>query len=252
MGGPARSLSVRKPNSPSNPVGGGPSPTRRATTPPGQDGSAPPPPAKGSRLTDMYDDLIDGYAEEAPPVPPMPGSAGADGDGANKRIQAWARGAGGAPPPPPSGTFRQPSMRAPSMYSAASSRRRGSKRTQYSGSQKSGGRAQSTYEEEEEGYVSGEYDEGGYDLVKVRVKIHYLDDIRGMALDPQIPYDDFLDKVCRKFDKAFDGLIVRFKDEEGHQISMRDESDYELAIETARDSAKGRPEGKLEIWCEDR
>ncbi len=32
-------------------------------------------------------------------------------------------------------------------------------------------RAQSTYEEEEEGYGSGEYDDGPFELVKIRVKV---------------------------------------------------------------------------------
>lgn len=37
--------------------------------------------------------------------------------------------------------------------------------------QRSAGRMQSTYEEEEEGYVSGEYDESFYELMKIRVKV---------------------------------------------------------------------------------
>lgn len=34
-------------------------------------------------------------------------------------------------------------------------------------------------------------------------------------------------------------------------MSLRDEMDYELAIETARENAKGKSEGRLEIWCTD-
>ena len=107
--GPARGNSVRKPPSPmSAGAGGGPgggrSPVQRTNTPPGQDGSAPPPSSKGPRLTEMYEDLIDGYADDAPPVPPMPE------DKDTKRIQAWSRGAAGAPPPPSAGPFRQPSV----------------------------------------------------------------------------------------------------------------------------------------------
>ena len=44
---------------------------------------------------------------------------------------------------------------------------------------------------------------------------------------------------------------MKFKDEDGGKVSLRDEMDYELAIETARHNAKGRPEGRLEIWCMD-
>ncbi|KAF8505373.1 hypothetical protein F5888DRAFT_430708 [Russula emetica] len=34
------------------------------------------------------------------------------------------------------------------------------------------------------------------------------------------------------------------RDEDGRKVSLRDESDYGIAIETARESAKGRPEGQ--------
>jgi hypothetical protein len=106
------------------------------------------------------------------------------------------------------------------------------------------------YEEEEEGYVSGEY-EDSFVLVKIRVKLHYQDDVRGMALVPETPFEEFMDKISLKFDKPRNGLLLKFKDEDGGKVSLRDESDYELAIETARESAKGKPEGKLEIWCTD-
>ena len=46
-------------------------------------------------------------------------------------------------------------------------------------------------------------------------------------------------------------VLAKFKDEDGGKISLRDESDYELAIETARENAKGKPEGKINIWCTD-
>ena len=69
-----------------------------------------------------------------------------------------------------------------------------------------------------------------------------------MALTPETPFDEFLDKVTTKFGIA---LNLKFKDEDGGKVSLRDDSDYDLAIETARESSKGKPEGKLEIWCTD-
>jgi neutrophil factor 2 len=75
--------------------------------------------------------------------------------------------------------------------------------------------------------------------------------VRGMTLTPDMPFDEFLDRVTSKFGKNLDGLGLKFKDEDGGQVTLRDDSYYELAIETARESAKGRPEGKLEIWCTD-
>ena len=83
------------------------------------------------------------------------------------------------------------------------------------------------------------------------LQIHLQDDVRGMAIDPALPFDDFVDRITQKFNKSFKGLGMKFKDEDGGKVSLLDESDYELAIETARESAKGKAEGKLEIWCAD-
>jgi hypothetical protein len=134
-------------------------------------------------------------------------------------------------------------------------------------------RVASSYEEEEEGYVSGDYEDAPFELIKIRVKVctygcslflgchtdmpafaqlHYQDDIRGMALTPETTFDEFMDKVTAKFGTNINGLQLKFKDEDGGKVSLRDESDYELAIETARESSRGRPEGKLEIWCTDK
>lgn len=82
-------------------------------------------------------------------------------------------------------------------------------------------------------------------------QLHYKDDVRGMALNPDVSFEEFMDKVTSKFGKGFGGLSLKFKDEDGGKVTLQDESDYELAIETARESSKGKPEGKLEIWCSD-
>ena len=82
-------------------------------------------------------------------------------------------------------------------------------------------------------------------------QLHYQDDTRGMTLTPDMPFADFMEKVTAKFGKQINGLGLKFKDEDGGKVTLRDESDYELAIETARESAKGKPEGRLELWCED-
>ena len=71
-----------------------------------------------------------------------------------------------------------------------------------------------------------------------------------MAIDANTPFNDLMDRIAAKFEIAARDLRLKFKDEDGGKVSLQDESDYELAIETARESAKGRPEGKLEMWCE--
>jgi hypothetical protein len=72
-----------------------------------------------------------------------------------------------------------------------------------------------------------------------------------MAITPEMHYEELVERVTNKFGKPRNGLGLKFKDEDGGMVTLRDESDFELAIETARDSAKGKPEGKLEIWCVD-
>ncbi|KAJ7287314.1 NADPH oxidase regulator NoxR [Mycena rebaudengoi] len=89
------------------------------------------------------------------------------------------------------------------------------------------------------------------ELTKIRVKLHYDGDVRGMALTPDTPFEEFLDRVTFKFGKDIRDLALKFTDEDGGKVSLRDESDYELAIETAREFAKGSPEGKLQVWCTD-
>jgi len=220
IGGPVRGLSVRRP---------------QGDTPP-----PPPPPAKGGggeRFTEFYDDYLDSYGGDAPPVP---------GNGPPDRIAAWARSSANPNYTPGRGPSRSNSSYAPSSFGGGSVRRKVTRRVTRGPS-----RAQSAYEEDEEGYVSGEYDDGPFELVKIRVKLHYQDDVRGMALAPETAFEEFMDKVTAKFGKEVNGLSLKFKDEDGGKITLRDESDYELAIETARESAKGKPEGKLEIWCSD-
>jgi hypothetical protein len=72
-----------------------------------------------------------------------------------------------------------------------------------------------------------------------------------MTLAPDTPFDEFMDRITAKFNKSLNGLGMKFKDEDGGKVTLRDESDFELAIETAREHSKGKPEGKLEIWCSD-
>lgn len=120
--------------------------------------------------------------------------------------------------------------------------------------------------EDEEGYISGEYEDGEMTLIRIKVdppnllkffvftrlQIHYQDDIRGMTIIPDVTFADFMQKVCSKFKKHIDELDLKFTDEDGGKITLRDESDFEMAVVTVRELAKGKPEGKLELWCIDR
>ncbi|KAJ3570908.1 hypothetical protein NP233_g4105 [Leucocoprinus birnbaumii] len=232
IGGPVRGLSVRRPNDAPAPVSLNDS------------GPAPPPKApkqKEARLTEFYDDYLDSYADtaSAPAVPKMPVPVTST---SNDRVAAWAKGnANGVPPPGMSrnGSRSAPgSTYAPSSYGGTSMRRKSTRR-----GPPRGYRMQSTYEEdEEEGYVSGDYDDGYYELVKIRVKIHHGDEVRGMAVTPDMPFEEFMDKLAAKFDTSIRGLGLKFQDEDGGKVTLADESDYELAIETARTGSKGKAE----------
>ena len=71
-----------------------------------------------------------------------------------------------------------------------------------------------------------------------------------MAMPPDVPMDEFVDIVAAKFGMSVGDLKMKFADEEGTKVSLLDESDYELALATARENAKGKPDGKLTIWIE--
>ncbi|KAK0226330.1 NADPH oxidase regulator NoxR [Armillaria fumosa] len=234
IGGPVRGLSVRKPGVSSNPVSPSPPPPEPPTK------TSSPSRSQAPRLTEFYDGYLDAYTSEPPaPLPTMPPD----------RVAAWANK--NANPNYPPVLARSTSRSAPASNYAPSSFGGGTMRrklTRRGTSRQAISRAQSSYEDEEEGYGSGEYEDGPFELVKIRVKLHYEDEVRGMALSPETSFDEFMSKITVKFGKA---LNMKFKDEDGGKVTMRDESDYDLAIETARESSKGKPEGKLEIWCSD-
>lgn len=70
-----------------------------------------------------------------------------------------------------------------------------------------------------------------------------------MTLPSDLSYDDFLDKVCAKFNRSASSLVIKFADEDKNKVTLMDDSDFDLAMEVARDTAKGKGEGKLELWC---
>ncbi|KAF8178509.1 NADPH oxidase regulator NoxR [Mycena galopus ATCC 62051] len=227
IGGPVRGLSVRS--------GGRSPPTSIKPL------RSPPPPAKEndpSQLAAVYDDYLGPYNEA--PAPPMLRALQPD-----RGVVRAQSNAIGMPATPQRGVTRSGTVStkyAPSSFGGGSVRRRLTRRN-------TSRRIQ--YEEEEEGYASGEDLDGPFELVKIRVKLHYEDDVRGMALGPETSFEDFLEKVSAKFGKDINGIALKFKDEDGGKVSLRDDSDYDLAIETARESSKGKPEGKLVIWCTD-
>lgn len=127
-------------------------------------------PEPDNRLTEFYDDYLDSYGDENPP--PLPSGGGAAGPSPPDRIAAWARSNANpnyAPAPARSGSRSAPTSNyAPSSYGGGGSVRRKLTRR---GTSSARSRIQSSYEEEEEGYVSGEYEDGPFELVKIRVKV---------------------------------------------------------------------------------
>jgi len=198
IGGPVRGLSVKR-NSP---------------TP------APPAPLNKEadrRLTEFYDDYLDSYGDSNPPPLPPIRSGGAPAAPPD-RVAAWARSNANINPSRSGSRSAPASNYAPSSYGGTGTIRRRITRRNTS-------RIQSTYDEDEEGYASGDYEDVPFELVKIRVKLHYQDDVRGMTLTPETPYDEFMDKITAKFDKNLNELGIKFKDEDGGKVSLRDESD---------------------------
>ena len=42
--------------------------------------------------------------------------------------------------------------------------------------------------------------------------------MRGMAFGPDMPWEEFLERVTSKFNRALDGLGMKFKDEDGGKV----------------------------------
>ena len=224
-----------------------------------------PPKEKNSRLTEFYDDYLDSYDDSSAPVPAVPKLLVSPGDSA----AAWGRS--NVPSVPPISVSRTNS-RGPRANSYALTPGSGVRRKVSRRPTQRGFRMQSTYrEDDEEGYASGDYDDDEfYELMKIRIKvcfnslvgndkrvhripqIHYKDEVRGMALTPETSFEEFMDKLAIKFDRSTKGIGLKFQDEDGGKVTIADESDFELAIETARTCSKDKAEGKLEIWCSDR
>jgi len=230
-GMPARGITPVR----SNTIAGGVAPVRGLSIRKGSEDhvpapSPPPKPPIDQRMTEFYDSYIDDYAGPTTPAPPVPAIPPSAAPPQSDRVADWARNNASTP-------ARAPSSFGGSMRSAV--RRRPTRRV-----------AQSVYEEEEEGYVTGSGEWEEFELTKIRIKIHFEDDVRGMAVDPALPYGEFVERIATKFDLMARDIRLKFVDEDGGKVTLQDESDYELAVETARVSAKGRPEGKLELWCE--
>lgn len=119
------------------------------------------------------------------------------------------------------------------------------------GRQRSIARRKRAYEEEEEGYGSGDYEDvpPQAEFRKIRVKVHFQDELRGLALERDTPFDEFMGMLSSKFGILARRLDVTFMDEDGTQVNLKDEMDYEMALETAKESANGKAEGRLEVWC---
>lgn len=103
-------------------------------------------------------------------------------------------------------------------------------------------------EAEDDGYFSADDED---EMQMIRVKLHYQNDVRGMALPPSTLFEDFVAEIAAKFERLPGQVELRFQDEDGHQVSLRDRGDYALAVETARSGSRGRPDGKLVIFCLD-
>lgn len=185
----------------------------------------------------LYDDYIDSYRDSGPRRPSFAPSRGTE----RGTVASWARVNANPNNFPPS---RSLSRKSPSSFSPRSP----SVRRKYSRSQPVN-QPVNLYEEEE-GYASGDFDDAStYELAKIRVKVHYQGEVRGMALTLDVPFEEFMDRLAAKFGLVPNMLDVKFKDEDGGKVSLKDESDYDMAIETVKGASQGQAEGRMEIWC---
>lgn len=126
-----------------------------------------------NRLTEFYDQYIDSYGDSNQPLPPI--RSGGAPPAPPDRVAAWARtnanpNSNPNYPPSRSGSRSAPASNyTPSSFGGGGTlRRKVTRRTA-----RTPGRIQSTYEEEEEGYASGDYDDVLFELAKIRVKVSF-------------------------------------------------------------------------------
>lgn len=126
------------------------------------------------------------------------------------------------------------------------------------------------YISEEEDELSMSYDEGDFEMLgprpalsarssastrragpamkKIRVKVH-ADDTRYVLVGSAVEFRDFVDQIRKKF-----GLRQSFKikiKDDSDMITMADQDDLEMAIETAKSIARKEKSdmGKMEVSC---
>lgn len=87
---------------------------------------------------------------------------------------------------------------------------------------------------------------------KFRIKAHGAGDTRYIMVDPGIAFGDFETKIRNKF--GFQSKVKIKMEDEGDMITMGDQEDLDLLMESARDVAnrEGCEMMKMEIWVEER
>ncbi|KAG8945430.1 hypothetical protein FRC04_000805 [Tulasnella sp. 424] len=199
-------------------------------------------------MTQIYEDYlgIGGGGNGAEEIPP-PAQSQPQSQDPLSRVAAWQQRTipGASPNVPPS---RTPSQRGGGGGggSVLNGRKTPSRNNTIPGIRVSNGR-----EDDDEG-GSSVTEIVPFEQMKIRVKIHYDDDTRGMAVYPSTPFDEFVEMVTIKFKKGWNNLNCKFMDTDGSKVSLKDEMDWDMAIEVARESVKGRGEAKLDMWMVDR
>lgn len=84
-------------------------------------------------------------------------------------------------------------------------------------------------------------------LPHLSFQLYFKDEIRAMVVSPSITYSDLYKRVCDKLEQAFGRVRVKFEDEDGTKVTIRDDEDWEMAVNIT--SMRG--DGKLPIWCEE-
>lgn len=199
-------------------------------------------------MTQIYEDYLGigggNGAEQAPAQSQSQPQSQPQSQDPISRVAAWQQRTipGASPNVPPS---RTPSQRGGGGGSALGGRKTPSKSNVIPPTRLSGSR------DDDDG-GSSVTDIVPFEQMKIRVKIHYDDDTRGMAVYPSASFDDFVEMLTIKFKKGWNNLNLKFMDTDGSKVSLKDEMDWDMAIEVARESVKGRGEAKLDMWMVDR
>jgi len=101
-----------------------------------------------------------------------------------------------------------------------------------------------------------EYEESDFEMIKkidcqkVKVKMHFINEVRALVVPIDIEFDKFKLRITNKLEIQ-SRIKVKTRDEDGELILLGDNEDLEMIMHAAKEEARRRQVeiGRIEVWC---